>query len=217
MWKLLVGRECTLLCNTLINHVEDPCSAIQVNLMVIFLSCNLFDQKAIDCRSSTRRCRSGMSKKRLYPLASLCGHIKCYMCHNFVHMAKDCKRSRSLRPLIQKQHTNENAQPRKQWRKRWKTEEEIERCGVSLCLRDEDEMWYIYSRSSHHILGHRRKFHFLKRTNTGCVVFEGNETTRVSGSGKAILGGEEDQCRWCVGHSRPKTKYFEHAKNGWWR
>ena len=34
----------------------------------------------------------------------------------------------------------------------------------------------------------RRKFHFLKRIKGGHVVFEGNELTRVLGSGKANIG-----------------------------
>lgn len=54
-------------------------------------SCNIFGHKSIDFRSSVKRWRSNMSSKRLDPLTTYLGHIECYVCHNFRHMAKDCK------------------------------------------------------------------------------------------------------------------------------
>lgn len=65
-------------------------------------ACNMFSQKAIDCRSSTWRWRSDMNNKRSYPLASYLVHIECYVCHNFQHMAKDCNMPISLRAFVQK-------------------------------------------------------------------------------------------------------------------
>lgn len=38
------------------------------------------------------------------------------------------------------------------------------------------------------MLRDRIKFHFLKRTKSGCVVFEGNQSPRVLGSSKENLG-----------------------------
>lgn len=49
-------------------------------------------------------------------------------------------------------------------------------------------MWYIDRKFSHHMSRYRRKFHFLNKTKSGRVVFEGSETNRVLGSEKANLG-----------------------------
>jgi len=54
----------------------------------------------------------------------------------------------------------------------WKKEEELGRCGVALFSHDEDDMWYIYYKFSHHMSGDRRKFHFMKRTKIGRVVLK---------------------------------------------
>lgn len=135
------------------------------------------------------RWKYNMRSKRSYPLATYIGHIKCYVCHNFWHMAKDCNMPRSLRLWVQKQQTKTNAQLRNRPRKSWKKKEkQIGRCGISLCLCDEDDMWYIDSRCSHHMLGDMKKIYFLNRTKSDCVEFEGNETTRVLGSGKSNIG-----------------------------
>lgn len=71
------------------------------------------------------------------------------------------------------------------WKKK---EKQLGRCGIAHCLRDEDDMWYIDSRISHNMLGDKIKFHFLNWTKSGCVVFQGNESARELGSGKANIG-----------------------------
>lgn len=62
-------------------------------------------------------------------------------------------------------------------RSTWKKEQQLGRCGIALCSCYEDDMWYIYSGCSHHMLADRRKIHFVNKTKDVCVVFEGSETT----------------------------------------
>jgi len=130
-----------------------------------------------------------MRNKNLDPLASYIGQVECFMCHKFGNMAKDCLIPTSMRPLIQKKQPKSHAQQRNQVGALWnKKEEKLGRCGISLCSRDEIEIWYIDSGHPHHMLGDRRKNHFLKKTKSGHVDFEGSEPIRALGSGKANLG-----------------------------
>lgn len=65
-----------------------------------------------------------------------------------------------------------------------KKEEQLGKCGISLCLNSEDDKWYIDNGCFHHMLGDSSIFFFLKRNESDHVAFEGDEPPTMLGKGK---------------------------------
>lgn len=84
----------------------------------------------------------------------------------------------------------ENAYTMKKYTKVCKKKEEKQvKYGIYLCmLEEDDDRWYIDSGCSHHMLGDKIKFLYLKKTKDGHVILEENTPAKVLGKGKAKLG-----------------------------
>lgn len=129
-----------------------------------------------------------MKNRWLDPLSSYLSHVECYVWHNFENMAKYCKFLWLFEPYSQNEQQCQStlSKDRIECSRKGAFKDHLEekneylgKFGISPCTLDDDNMSYIENQCPYHMWGDRRIFIFLKRIESGHVVFYGNDPTRV--------------------------------------
>jgi hypothetical protein len=106
----------------------------------------------------------------------LFSELECYNCHNYGHIAPDCR----LRNY--KANLNPAAKNFKVWKKK-----EDDQCGLVLSSQRQNNPWYIDSGCSKHMTGNKSKFLTLSENKSGNVTFGNNAPGKVKGKGMVSL------------------------------
>ena len=152
-------------------------------------ACNNYGHKAIDCRSyatdrnawsrnsyENTQCQSksnvvgnptAASGSTYNRFGELNYEIECYRCHNFGHIARNCRN----------RFTGSSSQPREDMKVReqqtnWKRKQEdlqIEECGIALTTQNSRSHWCVDSGCSRHVNWNKNTFRTLQEKE-GTVI-----------------------------------------------
>ena len=93
-----------------------------------------------------QRSMTGITKRTYNNFSALENEVECSICNNFGHEDSEC-RSRF-------QQTKQQASNIKTWRIK---EPQTERCGIAFYAEGQENLWYIDSGCSKHMIGDREK------------------------------------------------------------
>ena len=113
--------------------------------------------------------------------------IECYRCHNFGHIARNC-RSKITGPQDQPRENREASVPQTNWKARQEASI-IEGCNLALTVKNSRDHWCVESRCSRHMTGNKNTFQKLQ-TKVGTVTFGNGNSSKVLGKGTITLGSK---------------------------
>ena len=99
-------------------------------------------------------------------------NLECFKCNNHGHKENNCRlMEMSEKPKFNKEKKN-----------LWKEKASKEECLISLKAQDEEDLWYVDSGCSKHMIGNKDKFLNLKKQK-GKVTFGDNASGNILGKG----------------------------------
>ena len=135
---------------------------------------NMFNSR----NNQTKTKNMGRNYNNFSPLQD--SNIECYNCHHYGHKESNCRLlevSKGLK-LIREQ------------KKQWKRKTSEEECLIALKVQDEEDLWYVDSGCSKHMIGNKDKFESLKKRK-GKVTFGDNASGNILGKGTVSLGKDK--------------------------
>ena len=99
-------------------------------------------------------------------------NLEGFKCHNHGHKENNCR----LMEISEKPKFN------KERKKLWKEKTSKEECLIALKAQDEEDLWYVDSGCSKHMIGNKDKFLNLKKQK-GKVTFGDNSLGNILGKG----------------------------------
>lgn len=104
--------------------------------------------------------------------------IECYRCHNFGHIAKNC-RSKFTGSSGQPRENRKLPEKQTKW-KRKQDDLQIEECGISLTTWNSRSHWCVDSGCSRHMTGNKNTFRTLQGKE-GTITFGNDNSSRIIG------------------------------------
>ena len=101
--------------------------------------------------------------------------IECYRCHNFGHIARNC-RSRFIGSSSQPWENRQVLEQQISW-KRKQEGSQVEECGISLRTQNSSSHWCVYSECSRYMTRNNNTF-LLLQEKEGTITFGNNNSTR---------------------------------------
>ena len=126
-----------------------------------------------------QRSMTGITKWTYNNFSALENEVECSICNNFGHEDSEC-RSRFWKTALKEQTSNVRT-----WRIK---ETQPERCGIALYAEGQENLWYIDSGCSKHMIGDKEKLESYTALEKGNKVPFGNDiSAAIKGKGMAQL------------------------------
>jgi hypothetical protein len=107
-------------------------------------------------------------------------NIECHKCHNFGHKENKCRLTEAtIEPMFLR---GQNLS--------WKRKPSKEECLIALKIQENEDLWYVDSGCSKHMMGNRDKFKTLKKQK-GNVTFGDNASGNILGKGTVSIGKDK--------------------------
>ena len=114
--------------------------------------------------------------------------IESYRCHNFGHIARNC-RSKLTGPQDQFKENKQSLEHQTNWRGK-KEVSKPEECRLSLTIQNSKGHWCVDSGCSRHVTRNKNTFQKLQ-AKTGIVTFGNDNSSKVLGKGTVTLGSKD--------------------------
>lgn len=123
--------------------------------------------------------------------------IKCFVCQNFGHKAKNCR----LKDMVVPQDKNQNKTTIKLWKQNKVCIEKhgrpkIEECGLSLQAHDKGYRWSVHNGCSRHMERNKTSFMTMNKDKEGSATFCKDNSSKRLGKGAMHIGngGTLEKC-----------------------